>query len=77
MLLISLGAFSMIMGVVVATLRTLRRGRLSRLRGPVADKTPDTLEPIGRGDRLSVTADLPGIGLILFGAILIFIGAFR
>ena len=77
MLLISLGALCMIIGVVIATLRTLRRGRLSKPRSLNADQTPDTLEPSGRGDRLNLTADLPGFGLTLVGAVLIFIGAFR
>lgn len=76
MLLISVGVFCVIAGIVVAAVRTLRRGRLSQPRSLTADKRPDTLEPIGRGDRLNLGADLPGIGLVLAGAILIFIGAF-
>jgi hypothetical protein len=76
MLLIWLGALFIIAGVVVATLRTLRRGRLSQPRSLDADPAPDTLEPSGRGDRLSLGADLPGIGLALFGAVLLFVGAF-
>ena len=76
MLLISRGALCIIAGIVVATLRTLRRGRLSQPRSLNADDTPDTLEPTGRGDRLSLGADLPGLGLALVGAVLIFAGAF-
>jgi hypothetical protein len=76
MLLISVGVFCVIAGVVVAALRTLRRGRLSQPRSLTADDRPDTLEPSGRGDRLSLGADLPGIGLVLAGTVLIFIGAF-
>ena len=75
MVLIWLGALCIIAGIVVATLRTLRRGRLSQPRSLNADETPDTLEPSGRGDRLSLGADLPGIGLALLGAVLIFAGA--
>jgi hypothetical protein len=75
MLLIGLGVFCMIAGVVLATLRTLRRGRLSQPRDVDADATLDTLEPAGRGDRLSLGADLPGIGLAIVGAVLIFVGA--
>jgi hypothetical protein len=77
MLLISVGVLCMIAGVVVATLRTLQRGRLSQTRTLNNDETPDTLEPRGRGDRLSLMADLPGIGLALLGAVLIFVGALR
>ena len=75
MLLISVGALCMIAGVIMATLRTLRRGRLSQARSLDNDEIPDTLEPSGQGDQLSLTADLPGIALALFGAVLIFIGA--
>jgi hypothetical protein len=76
MLLISLGALCIIAGIVLATVRTLRRGRLSQSRSLTADETPDTLEPSGRGDRLNLAVDLPGIGLALLGAVLIFVGAF-
>lgn len=75
MALIWFGVFCIIAGVVLAALRTLRHGRLSQPRSLNADETPDTLEPSGRGNRLSLSADLPGIGLALFGAMLIFIGA--
>ena len=75
MLLISAGVICMIAGIIIATLRTLGRGRLSQAHSLDSDDTPETLEPIGRGDRLSLAADLPGIGLALFGAVLIFIGA--
>ena len=76
MLLIWLGALCLITGVVVATLRTLRRGRLSQPRSLNIDPRPDTLEPSGRGDRLSLQSDLPGIGLAILGAVLIFVGVF-
>jgi hypothetical protein len=76
MLLIWVGALCLIVGVVMASLRTLRRGRLSEPRSLNANPRPDTLEPSGRGDRLSLRADLPGIGLAIFGAVLIFVGAF-
>jgi hypothetical protein len=76
MLLISLGVLCIIAGVVLATLRTLRRGRLSQPRSLDADQAPDTLEPSGQGDRLSLAADLPGIGLAIVGGVLIFVGAF-
>ena len=75
MALIGFGALCIIAGIVLATLRTLRRGRLSQARSLDADETPDTLEPTGKGDRLSLGAELPGIALALFGAVLIFVGA--
>jgi hypothetical protein len=76
MLLISLGALCVIAGVVLAALQTLRRGRLSQPRSLNTDEVPDTLEPSGRGKRLSLAADLPGIGLVVVGAVLILVGAF-
>jgi hypothetical protein len=75
MALIWFGALCIVAGVVLATLRTLGRGRLSQPRRLNADEAPDTLEPSGRADRLSLGADLPGIGLAVFGAVLIFVGA--
>ena len=75
MTLIWIGALCIIAGVVLATMRTVGRGRLSKPRSLNADNKPDTLEPSGKGDRLSLGSDLPGIGLALLGAVLIFVGA--
>jgi hypothetical protein len=75
MLLIAFGALCMIAGVLVATLNTLRRGRLSQFRSVRRQARRGTLEPGGQGDRLNLIGDLPGIGLILIGAVLIFFGA--
>ncbi|MGS1016393.1 hypothetical protein [Allosphingosinicella humi] len=75
MLLIVAGALLIICGMVVATISTLKRGRLSQARQPVTQAPRDTLEPTGRGRRLSLRADLPGLGLILLGALLLFLGA--
>lgn len=75
MLLISFGALCMIAGVLIATLGTLRRGRLSQLRRVKGHARHGTLEPSGRGDRLNLLGDLPGIGLMVIGAVLIFVGA--
>jgi len=77
MLLISLGALCMIAGILIATLSTLRRGRLSQSHREKSRGGRDTLEPSGRGDRLNLVGDLPGIGLMLIGALLIFVGALR
>ena len=75
MLLISFGAICMIAGVLIATLSTLRRGRLSQLRRRRGRARRETLEPSGEGDRLNLLGDLPGIGLMVIGAVLIFVGA--
>lgn len=75
MLLIAVGALCMIAGVVLATVRTLQRGRLSQARSVDADEIPDTLEPARRGSRLGMITTMPGFGLALVGAALIFAGA--
>lgn len=73
MLLIVAGALLIVCGMVVATISTLRRGRLSQARQPVTPR--DTLEPTGKGRRLSLKSDMPGLALILLGALLLFLGA--
>ena len=75
MLLIVIGALLVVAGMVMATIWTLRRGRLSQSEQPITHEQRDTLEPIGRGRRLSLKADVPGLALILLGAILLFAGA--
>jgi uncharacterized membrane protein len=72
--LIIIGALLIVSGVVLAAVRTLKRGRLSEPEQPVSHAPRDTLEPTGRGRRLSLKADLPGIGLIILGAVLLFLG---
>lgn len=76
MLLIATGAFLIIAGIALAAARTASRGQLSEQHPPVPGTHPDTLEPRGRGARLSLKADLPGIALVVVGAILMFAGAF-
>ncbi|PWG02616.1 hypothetical protein [Sphingosinicella humi] len=76
MLLIGIGALLVVAGVVLATVRNARRGgRMSEAETPVTHQPRDTLEPTGQGDRLSFKPDLPGIGLIVLGLILMAIGA--
>lgn len=75
MALILIGVLLIIAGVVLSTLKTLKRGKLSQAREPVTGEPRDTLEPKGQGDRLSLKADMPGAALFLLGAILIFAGA--
>lgn len=74
MTLIVIGALLIVAGVVLAANNTIRQGRLSEPPDDPAEETRDTLEPSGRGRRLSFKADLPGIALFLLGAILIFAG---
>lgn len=75
MFLIVAGALLIVCGMVVATISTLRRGRLSQARQPVTQAPRDTLEPTGKGRRLSLKSDMPGLALILLGALLLFLGA--
>lgn len=75
MLLIAIGALLIIGGIVVAANSTLKRGQLSQAEQPITHAPRDTLEPIGRGRRLSLKADLPGFAMIALGVILLFLGA--
>lgn len=68
MLLIGIGALLVVAGIVVMATATARRGRMSESKPAAAEAPSDTLEPSGRGRRLSLRADLPGIGLIALGA---------
>ncbi|HTH29399.1 MAG TPA: hypothetical protein VL918_13155 [Sphingobium sp.] len=72
MALIVIGALMIIAGVVLAAISTIRQGRMSepphrRLEGT------DTLEPSGRGRRLNLKVDLPGVMLFLLGVILLIV----
>lgn len=75
MLLIAIGALLIIGGIVLAANSTLKRGRLSQSEQPISHEPRDSLEPIGRGRRLSFKADLPGIAMIALGVILLFLGS--
>jgi uncharacterized membrane protein len=74
MALVVIGALFVTIGVALAAVRTAERGRLSQ-PDPRASARPDTLEPTGRGRRLSLKADLPGLGLAALGFVLICVGA--
>jgi hypothetical protein len=75
MALILIGVLLIIAGVVLSTLKTLKRGKLSQSQETTTGEARDTLEPEGRGDNLSLKSDVPGMALYLLGAILIFAGA--
>lgn len=65
---ILIGALLIVAGVVLAAINTIKRGRLSK---PPEEGPGNTLEPAGRGRKLSVMSDLPGIALFVIGAILL------
>lgn len=74
MALVVIGAMFVIIGVAMAAVRTAARGRLSQLDTRTsAPRT--TLEPTGKGRRISIRADLLGLGMAAVGAVLIFAGA--
>lgn len=75
MMLVGIGALLVIVGVVMTAISTLRRGRLSEPRAIAPDSPRDTLEPSGRGRRLSVKGDLPWLALMGLGAVLLLVGA--
>lgn len=72
MALIVIGALLIIAGVVLATISTIRQGRLSEPPDRRLEGT-GTLEPTGRGRRLSLRVDLPGMILFLLGVILLIV----
>lgn len=74
MVLVVIGAVLVIVGVAIAAIRTAGGGRLSQPNAATSARR-GTLEPSGRGRRLSLKADLPGLGMAALGAILIFAGA--
>jgi hypothetical protein len=73
MVLMVIGAMLVVAGVALAAFRTAGRGRLSQPNAPTSAQ-PDTLEPPGKGRRLSFKADLPGLGMAALGAMLILAG---
>lgn len=75
MALILLGALLMVIGVALAAIKSVERGRLSKPPAAADGENRDTLEPQGRGKRLSIKPDLPGIALMIVGGIFIFVGA--
>ena len=74
MALVVIGALLVVAGVAMAAIRTAGRGRLSRASTQTSAR-PNTLEPTGMGRRLSLRADLLGLGMAALGAVLIFAGA--
>lgn len=75
MVLIGLGALLVVAGIVLAAMRTTSRGKLSDPHAKIPGHRTDTLEPQGRGKRLSIKADLPGLLLMAVGGVMIFVGA--
>src|SRR5258706_7849715 len=74
MFLIAIGALLVISGIVLAAVRTASRGKLSDPHATAPGTRSYTLEPLGRGRRLSIKADVPGLALMAIGALLIFAG---
>jgi hypothetical protein len=74
MLQIALGALLIISGVTLAATRTASRGKLSDPHETARGSHPDTLEPRGRGSRLSLKSDLLGVALVIIGSVLLFSG---
>jgi len=74
MALVIIGALLVILGIAMAAVRTAERGQLSdpNERAPAQR---NTLEPKGRGRRLSLKADAPGLAMAGLGAVLILAGA--
>jgi hypothetical protein len=71
---IVLGTLLIVSGVALAAVRTASSGKLSDPDATGPGRRLGTLEPRGRGGGLSFNADLPGIALVIAGAILLLIG---
>lgn len=77
MLIIWLGAFLVICGLIYMVYEALRRGRLSGTRHPAADVKDGTLEPRRHGvGFLGFTSNWPGFALMGAGFLLMLLGAF-
>jgi hypothetical protein len=74
MLLMSLGAVSVLVGVLFMAAQAIWRGRLSGRRSRSRSRS-DTLEPQERGSGFGFAANWPGLALIALGAILLLAGA--
>lgn len=68
---IIIGALLIVSGIALAAARTASRGKLSDPHTTGPRRHGHTLEPRGRGARLSLKADLPGLALMLIGALLL------
>lgn len=75
MTLIFLGAALMIAGVAIMTITTAKRGRLSEPHKVAAEAPRETLEPTGKGKRMSLRSDLPGAALVAIGALMMLASA--
>jgi hypothetical protein len=72
MLLILLGAFMVIAGLLLMALKALDFGRLSGIRRGEPSPPQQTLEPRVRDTRfLSLLANWPGLTLMIVGALLL------
>lgn len=76
MVLLATGVILVIVGIAMTAMRTADRGRLSQPNTEGTSTRPDTLEPTGKGRRLSLKTDLPGLGMAALGALFILIGVF-
>jgi hypothetical protein len=71
MILIILGTVLLVIGLVLAATRTASRGKLSDPHSTGSTRQINTLEPKGRGDRLSLKSDIPGLALMIVGGLLL------
>jgi uncharacterized membrane protein len=73
MAFVVIGVMLVFVGVAIAAVRTAGRGRLSQPDSQASGRL-GTLEPTGKGRRLSLKADLLGLGMAALGALLILAG---
>ena len=75
MILVGLGAFLVVVGVVLVAAQTLWAGRLSDARRPRSVVADASLEPRGRSGLFDIRAHWPGVGLAVIGIFLLITAA--
>jgi hypothetical protein len=75
MLLVGLGALFVLCGVVLIAGRLIWAGPLSQPRRPRTSVPDATLEPQGRSSIFDLKPQLPGVGLLATGIILLIAAA--
>ncbi|HEX2725325.1 MAG TPA: hypothetical protein VHN20_05860 [Beijerinckiaceae bacterium] len=73
--LVWIGALLVVAGVLFTAAQAIWRGRLSGPQRAPSGLARDTLEPPNPAGGFSLRANLPGLAMIAFGALLLLVGA--
>lgn len=75
MLLVGLGGLLVLCGVVLVAGRLIWAGPMSQARDPQNPVPGATLEPRGRSSLFDIRAQVPGVGLVAAGIVLLIAAA--